>query len=97
FYHQSSGHHCRYANHRAVGRRDHGPGAPDHTSGAGLAEEGQMSALVVLQREVRASARLWLLAAVAFFAGFQLLQLALLIMRFQSVPYYQALSCWSVT
>jgi len=47
-----------------------------------------MSALVVLQREVRASARLWLLAAVAFFAGFQLLQLALLIMRFQAFPNY---------
>ena len=41
-----------------------------------------MSALVVLQREVRASARLWLVVAVAFFAGFQLLQLALLIIRF---------------
>jgi hypothetical protein len=38
-----------------------------------------MSALVVLQREVRASGRLWLVVAVAFFAGFQLLQLALLI------------------
>jgi len=45
-----------------------------------------MSALVVLQREVRASARLWLVAAVAFFAGFQLLQLALLIIRFQALP-----------
>jgi len=53
-----------------------------------------MSALVVLQREVRASARLWLLAAVAFFAGFQLLQLALLIMRFQAFPNYLVLHDW---
>jgi len=45
-----------------------------------------MSALVVLKREVRAGARLWLVVAVALFAGFQLLQLALLIMRFQAFP-----------
>src|SRR6516164_3255829 len=53
-----------------------------------------MSALVVLQREVRASARLWLLVAVAFFVGFQLLQLALLIMRFQAFPNYLVLHDW---
>jgi len=45
-----------------------------------------MSALVVLQREVRASARLWLVVAVAFFAGFQLLQLALLLSAFTRFP-----------
>src|SRR5262249_59283086 len=56
--------------------------------------EGQMGALEVQQREVRASARLWLLAAVAFFAGFQLLQLALLIMRFQAFPNYLVLHDW---
>ena len=50
-----------------------------------------MSALVILQREVRGSARLWLLAAIGFFVGFQLLQLALLIGRFQAFPYYLTL------
>lgn len=53
-----------------------------------------MSALVVLKREVRASARLWLVAAVAFFIGFQLLQLALLIVRFQAFPNYLTLHDW---
>jgi len=53
-----------------------------------------MSALVVLQREVRASARLWLVVTVAFFAGFQLLQLALLIVRFQAFPNYLTLHDW---
>jgi hypothetical protein len=53
-----------------------------------------MSALVVLKREVGASARLWLLVAVAFFAGFQLLQLALLIVRFQAFPNYLVLHGW---
>jgi len=50
-----------------------------------------MSALVVLKREVRASARLWLVVAVAFFTAFQLLQLALLIVRFQAFPNYLTL------
>ncbi len=53
-----------------------------------------MSALVVLKREVRASGRLWLVVAVAFFAGFQLLQLALLIVRFQAFPNYLVLHDW---
>ena len=53
-----------------------------------------MSALVVLQREVRASARLWLVVAVAFFTAFQLLQLALLIVRFQAFPNYLTLHDW---
>ena len=53
-----------------------------------------MSALFVLKREVRASARLWLLVAAAFFAGFQLLQLALLIIRFQAFPNYLTLHDW---
>ena len=53
-----------------------------------------MSALVVLQREVRASARLWLVVAVAFFAGFQLLQLALLIIRFHAFPNYLVVHDW---
>src|SRR5262249_49107666 len=87
-------HHCRHADHWAVGRRDHGSGVPDHTSGASLAEEGPVSALVVLKREIRASAWSWLLAAVAFFAGFQLLQLVLLIMRFQVFPNYLTLHDW---
>ena len=53
-----------------------------------------MSAPVVLKREVRASARLWLVVAAAFFAGFQLLQLALLIVRFQAFPNYLVLHDW---
>ena len=53
-----------------------------------------MSALVVLKREVRASARLWLVVAVAFFTAFQLLQLALLIVRFQAFPNYLTLHDW---
>ena len=53
-----------------------------------------MSALVVLKREVRASARLWLVVAVAFFAGFQLLQLALLIIRFHAFPNYMVVHDW---
>src|SRR5260370_17757135 len=68
--------------------------APDHTAGAGLAEEGQISAPVVLQLEVRASRRLWLVVAVAFFAGFQLLQLALLIIRFHAFPNYLVVHDW---
>ena len=53
-----------------------------------------MSALVVLQREVRASARLWLVVAVAFFTAFQLLQLALLIIRFHAFPNYLVVHDW---
>lgn len=53
-----------------------------------------MSALVALQRAVRASGRLWLVVAVAFFAGFQLLQLALLIIRFQAFPNYLVVHDW---
>ena len=53
-----------------------------------------MSALVVLQREVRASGRLWLVVAVALFAGFQLLQLALLIIRFHAFPNYLVVHDW---
>ena len=53
-----------------------------------------MSALVVLKREVRARARLWLVVAVAFFTGFQIVQLALLIVRFQAFPNYLTLHDW---
>jgi len=53
-----------------------------------------MSALVILQREVRGSARLWLLVAIGFFGGFQLLQLALLIGRFQVFPNYLIVHDW---
>lgn len=53
-----------------------------------------MSAPVVLEREVRASGRLWLVVAVAFFAGFQLLQLALLIIRFHAFPNYLVVHDW---
>jgi hypothetical protein len=53
-----------------------------------------MSALVILQREVRGSARLWLLVAIGFFVGFQLLQLALLIGRFQVFPNYLIVHDW---
>ena len=53
-----------------------------------------MSALVVLRREIRASVRLWLALAVGFFAGFQLLQLALLMLRFQTFPNYLTLYDW---
>ena len=53
-----------------------------------------MSALVVLKREVRARARLWLVVAVAFFTGFQIVQLALLIVRFQAFPNHLTLHDW---
>ncbi len=53
-----------------------------------------MSALAVLRREVGGSARLWLASAVAFFAAFQLLQLALLMLRFQEFPNYLTVHDW---
>src|SRR5262245_58507473 len=95
FHHQSPGHHCRYADHWAVGRRDHSPGAPDHTSGAGLAEEGQMtSALACLRREFLARSWLWVSVVAAFFMSFHGLQLATLMVRFEAWPNYVAVHDW---
>jgi len=53
-----------------------------------------MSALAVLQREIRASGRLWLVLVVAFFVAFPLLQLALLVLRFQEFPNYLIVHNW---
>jgi len=53
-----------------------------------------MSALVDVSREIRASLLLWLALLVAFFAAFPLLQLALLIVRFQEFPNYLTVHDW---
>src|SRR5229473_1354527 len=94
-HHQAPGHHRRHAEHRAVGRRNHGPGAPDHTSGAGLAAEGPMTgALVSLRREVLARSGLWLTVAATFFVGFHGLQLTMLFVRFEAWPNYMTVHDW---
>jgi hypothetical protein len=59
-----------------------------------LAEEGEVSALVLLRREIGASAGLWLALMVAFFAGFELAQLALLMLRFHEFPNYLTVHDW---
>jgi hypothetical protein len=53
-----------------------------------------MSDLVVLIREIRASLRLWLALTVGLFAASQLLQLALLIVRFETLPNYLTVHDW---
>ena len=53
-----------------------------------------MSALVDVLREIRANLLLWLALLVAFFAAFPLLQLALLIVRFQEFPNYLTVHDW---
>jgi hypothetical protein len=53
-----------------------------------------MSTLVDVLREIRASLLLWLALLVAFFAAFPLLQLALLIVRFQELPNYLIVHDW---
>ncbi|HVI64084.1 MAG TPA: hypothetical protein VM910_16085, partial [Bradyrhizobium sp.] len=53
-----------------------------------------MSALVDVLREIRANLLLWLALLVAFFAAFPLLQLALLIVRFQEFPNYLIVHDW---
>ena len=54
-----------------------------------------MNAFAILRREFRASAGLWLALVVAFFATAHLLQLALLVLRFQAWPNYLTLHDWS--
>lgn len=53
-----------------------------------------MSAFAVLQRELRAGVRLWLGLVVGFFAASQLLQLGLLVLRFQEFPNYLTVHDW---
>jgi hypothetical protein len=53
-----------------------------------------MSAYAVLQRELRAGAGLWLALVAGFFAASQLLQLALLMLRFQEFPNYMTVHDW---
>lgn len=53
-----------------------------------------MSAYAVLQRELRAGAVLWLALVAGFFAASQLLQLALLMLRFQEFPNYMTVHDW---
>jgi hypothetical protein len=50
--------------------------------------------LASLRREVRAGARLWLASLVGFFALFQLVQLALLVLRFEAFPNYLVVHDW---
>jgi hypothetical protein len=52
------------------------------------------NALAVLVRELRVSLCLWLALAAGFFLGFELLQLALLILRFQTFPNYLTAYDW---
>jgi hypothetical protein len=59
-----------------------------------MAEESQMSALTILRREVGASAWMWLALVVGFFAASQLVQLALLVLRFQEFPNYLTVYDW---
>jgi hypothetical protein len=53
-----------------------------------------MSAAAMLMREIRAHPRLWLATTLGFFAAFQLFQLALLIVRFGSLPNYLTVHDW---
>ena len=53
-----------------------------------------MSALVLLRREICASAGLWLALVASFFAGFELAQLTLLTLRFQEFPNYLIVHDW---
>jgi hypothetical protein len=53
-----------------------------------------MSAVAVLIREIRAHLRPWLALTLGFFAAFQLLQLALLIVRFEALPNYLTVHDW---
>jgi len=53
-----------------------------------------MSALAALRREIFAHAALWLALALGFFAAFELLQLALLVLRFQEFPNYLVMHDW---
>jgi hypothetical protein len=53
-----------------------------------------MSALVLMQREIRTSLRLWLALVVGVFAAFHLAQIALLVVRFQTFPNYLTVHDW---
>ena len=53
-----------------------------------------MSDLLVLAREIRANFRLWLALTVGLLAASQLLQLALLIVRFETLPNYLTVHDW---
>jgi len=53
-----------------------------------------MSALVLARREIGASAGLWLALAAGFFIAFELFQLALLVLRFQTFPNYLTAYDW---
>jgi len=53
-----------------------------------------MSALVLARHEIGASAGLWLALAAGFFVGFELFQLALLILRFETFPNYLTVYDW---
>lgn len=54
-----------------------------------------MSAIAIIQREVRSHAGLWLTLVIAFFAMSQLLQLALLVGRFGELPNYFIVHDWA--
>jgi len=53
-----------------------------------------MNAVAVLIREIRANLRLWLALTVGLFAASQLLQLALLVWRFEALPNYLTVHDW---
>jgi hypothetical protein len=51
-------------------------------------------ALACLRRETRAGLRLWLVVVIAFVVGFHALQLAMLIVRFETLPNYVTVHDW---
>jgi hypothetical protein len=53
-----------------------------------------IGALTRLRREVLAALRLWLAVAAAIFVGFHVLQLALLMVRFEAFPNYVTVHDW---
>jgi hypothetical protein len=53
-----------------------------------------MNSLVLIQREIRTSLRLWLALVVGIFAAFHLAQIALLVVRFQTFPNYLVVHDW---
>jgi hypothetical protein len=52
------------------------------------------TAAAVIGQEIRANLRSWLAVSLAFFVGFQLFQLALLVLRFGTVPNYVIVHDW---
>src|SRR5262249_10328263 len=95
FDHQLSRHRCRHADHRVSRCGLHGTRARGYRTVPGLAEEGPMTSIAAcLKREIAAGRGLWLACLFAVFCGFHLLQLSVLMLRFETFPNYVTIHDW---